>query len=169
MGSIAVVGEWIRHVPHRSELLGRSTLPANGRWQRGSVVRALYLADGAGTAVAEWYRWLAENSLPPGNGIPHDHHRWRVSVEVADLSTPDRLAAVGLNVPPPSSSTWRTFQAVGETLWREGWSGLLAPSAARPSGRVLCLFADVWPPAGTRPVRIEEIADVPVPPTGMTT
>ena len=132
-------------------------------------MRALYLANEPATAVAEWYRWLAENALGPGDGIPHDHHRWRVSVQVADLSTPDRLASVGLRVPPPSSSTWGGFQQVGEALWREGWRGLLAPSAARPSGRILCLFADDWPPAGCRPVRVEEVADVPVPPTGMTT
>jgi RES domain-containing protein len=167
--SIAVVGEWIRHAPHRSALLGRSKDPANGRWQRGRVVRALYLADEASTAAAEWYRWLAENALLPGDGIPHDHHRWRVSVEVADLSTPERLSKVGLGLPAPSSRTWPSFQAVGETLWREGWSGLLAPSAARPQGRVLCLFVDRWPPSGCRPVRVKEIADVPVPPTGMTT
>lgn len=166
---IAVVGEWIRHAPHRSPLLGRSTVAANGRWQRGKVVRALYLADEPDTAVAEWYRWLAENAVRPDAGIPHDHHRWRVSVEVADLSAADRLAAVGLDEPVPSSSSWRAFQEVGEALWRDGWSGLLAPSAARPTARVLCMFADVWPPRGCRPARIEEIGEVPVPPVGMTT
>lgn len=132
-------------------------------------MRGLYLADETATAVAEWYRWLAENAFPPACATPHDHHRWRVSVSVADLSTPERLTAVGLEVPSPVSSTWRRFQAVGEKLWREGWRGLLAPSAARPSGRVLCMFAEVWPPRGCRPVRVEEIVDVPVPPVGMTT
>lgn len=132
-------------------------------------MRGLYLADEPATAVAEWYRWLAENALPPRLGTPHDQHRWRVSIEVADLSTPDRLAAVGLAIPSPEFATWRAFQEVGETLWRDGWRGLLAPSAARPPGRVLCLFADVWPPRGCRPVRTEEILDVPIPPTGMTT
>lgn len=166
---IAVVGEWIRHAPHRSAPLGFTNPPASGRWQRGGVVRALYLADDTRTAVAEWYRWLAENSLPPHLRTPHDHHRWRVSVEVADLSTADRLAALGLTAPSPRASTWSAFQEIGETRWREGWRGLLAPSAARPRGRVLCLFADEWPPHGCRPVRAQEILDVPVPPTGMTT
>jgi RES domain-containing protein len=167
--SIAVVGEWVRHAPHRSAPLGRPPEAASGRWQRGDVVPGLYLADEPETAVAEWYRWLAENAVPPRRGTPHDHHRWRVSVEVVDLTTPERLAAVNLSAPLPASSTWTAFQEVGESLWREGWRGLLAPSAARPRGHVLCLFADVWPPRGCRPVRVEEIAEVPVPPMGMTT
>jgi hypothetical protein len=33
----------------------------------------------------------------------------------------------------------------------------------------LCLFADAWPPVGCHPVGAEEIPEVPVPPTGMTT
>jgi hypothetical protein len=39
---IAVTGEWVRHAPHRSELLGRARERTDGRWQRGRVVRALY-------------------------------------------------------------------------------------------------------------------------------
>jgi RES domain-containing protein len=166
---IAVHGEWIRHAPHRSALLGRSDRLTSKRWQRDEVVRALYLADESGTAVAEWYRFLAERGLWPRGSVPHDHHRWDVSIDVADLGTAERLAAVGLATPEPTRHAWSAFQAVGEELWRDGWSGLLAPSAARPSGNVLCVFADVWPPAGCFPVGVEEIYDVPIPPTGMTT
>jgi RES domain-containing protein len=166
---IAVVGEWTRHAPHRAAPLGHGALPTSGRWQRGSTIRGLYLADDPATAIAEWYRWLAERGLPPGDGIPHDHHRWKVSIEVANLSTPERLSRVGLGMPEPSRSTWPAFQEVGERLWRDGWAGVLAPCAARPSAQVLCVFANAWPPAGCRPVRIEKIAEVPGPPTGMTT
>ena len=63
--TVAVAGEWIRHAPHRSELLGRAAEPTDGRWQRGEAVRALYLADESATAIAEWYRLLAERGLPP--------------------------------------------------------------------------------------------------------
>src|SRR4051794_36604474 len=108
---IAVVGEWIRHAPHQSATLGRGPSPTSGRWQRGGVVPGLYLADETDTAVAAWYRWLAERGLPPGGGVPHDHHRWQVSLEVANLSTPERLAQVGLEMPEPSRSTWPLFQA----------------------------------------------------------
>ena len=61
----AVAGEWIRHVPHRSPPLGRAVEPTDGRWQRGAIIRALYLADEPNTAIAEWYRLLAELGLPP--------------------------------------------------------------------------------------------------------
>lgn len=166
---IAVRGEWIRHAPHGSALLGRAERLTSKRWQRDEVVRALYLADGSETAVAEWYRFLAERAMWPRCGIPHDHHRWEVTIEVADLSTPERLAAVGLVAPRPSRATWEPYQTVGEELWRTGWPGLLAPSAARPGAKVLCVFADEWPPPGCFPIGVDEIGDMPPPPIGMTT
>jgi hypothetical protein len=39
--TVAVDGEWIRHAPHRSSLLGRASEATDGRWQQGDVVRAL--------------------------------------------------------------------------------------------------------------------------------
>ena len=85
--TVAVAGEWIRHAPHRSALLGRATEPTDGRWQRGEIVRGLYLADEPATAIAEWYRLLAERGLPPARAIPHDHHVWTIRLELVDLST----------------------------------------------------------------------------------
>jgi RES domain-containing protein len=166
---IAVSGEWIRHAPHRSDLLGRATEPTDGRWQRGEVVRGLYLADEPATAVAEWYRYLAERGLPPSVAIPHDHHLWRVDATVADLSTSERLAAVGLPPPRPQRRSWSAYQQVGETLWRDGWHGVLAPSAARPTASAICVFCDDWPPSGCVPRRAVEITEAPPLPTGMTT
>ena len=34
--------------------------------------------------------------------------------------------------PTPNRRSWPAFQTVGEQLLRDGWRGLLAPSAARP-------------------------------------
>lgn len=165
-----VAGEWVRHAPHRSELLSRAAEPTDGRWQHGAIVRALYLADSAATATAEWYRFLAERGLPPARAIPHDHHIWRIDLELADLSSPERLAAVGFPAPLPSRRTWPAFQDVGDALWRAGWPGILAPSAARPAARIGCVFdTGTWPPPGCEPVRNVEIVDVPPPPAGMTT
>jgi RES domain-containing protein len=134
--TVAAGGEWIRHVPYRTDLWGRSAEATDGRWQHGGVVQALYLADTAQTAIAEWYRFLAERGLPPGQAIPHDHHIWQVDLEVADLSTPERLARVGLQPPRPDRATWTAFQDVGDQLFEAGYAGLLAPSAARPDARV---------------------------------
>lgn len=168
--AIAVNGEWIRHAPHGSALLGRASERTDGRWQHGAVVRGLYLADERATAIAEWYRWLAERGLAPTHAMPQDHHIWRLDLQLANLSSPDRLAAVGLPAPRPTSHTWPAFQAVGDALWEHGWSGLLAPSAARPRSLIVCVFDDdTWPPRGCTPLHALAITDVPPPPTGMTT
>jgi RES domain-containing protein len=164
-----VSGEWIRPAPNRSDLLGRSAEPTDGRWQRGDIVRGLYLADEAETAIAEWYRWLAERGLPPTRAIPHDYHLWRLDLELADLSSARTLAALGLELPQPGRRMWPPYQRIGETLWHEGWRGLLTRSAARPHALVVCIFANDWPPTGCTPLRTIEITEVPPPPTGMTT
>jgi hypothetical protein len=164
-----VSGEWIRHAPHGSDLLGRSAEPTDGRWQRGEIVRGLYLADEPATAVAEWYRWLAERGLPPAQAIPHDHHFWQLDFELADLRSVARLATLGLELPAPGRRTWPAYQEIGEVLWREGWPGLVTRSAARPEAFVVCIFADEWPPAGCVPKQAVEVGEVPPPPTGMTT
>jgi hypothetical protein len=67
------------------------------RWQRGEPVRGLYLADEPDTAIAGWCRYLVERGLPPSAAIPHDRHLWHIDTTLADLSTEERLAAVGLH------------------------------------------------------------------------
>ena len=129
-----------------ADLLGRAATPTDGRWQHGEHVPGLYLAEDTATAVAEWYRFLAELGIPPSRAVPHDHHVWRLDLELADLSSARQLASVGLKPPRPGRATWPPYQDVGEILWREGWAGLLAPSAARPEGRIACIFATSWPP-----------------------
>lgn len=91
-------------------------------------------------------------------------------MEVADLSTTANLRAQGLGRPVPDRGSWAPFQRVGEGLAAAGWAGLIAPSASRPAGLVLCVF---WGGPGLgriralpRPRRVDE---APVPPGGMTT
>jgi hypothetical protein len=104
---IAIAGEWIRHAPHRSDLPGRGPEPHRWRWQRGEPVRGLYLADEPDTAIAGRYRYLVERGLPPSAAIPHDHHLWHIDTTLADLSTEERLAAVGLHTHGPPAATGR--------------------------------------------------------------
>jgi RES domain-containing protein len=165
----AIEGTWIRHVPHRANLLGRSSTPSDGRWQRGGIIPALYLADTVATATAEWYRSLAEWGLSPQDHVPYDHHRWRVELELADLSDTERLHDVMLQEPRPSRQTWPAYQRVGEQLWREGWAGLIAPSAAHPGSLIVCVFASAWPPAGCTPLDASTVKRIPPPPRGMAT
>jgi hypothetical protein len=91
-------------------------------------------------------------------------------MEVADLRDPAHLAQVALALPVPGRAGWGPFQRTGEALWREGWPGLVAPSAARPDGLILCLFVRS-PTALPAPVlgKPRVVREPPVPPTGMRT
>ncbi|HEX2047699.1 MAG TPA: RES family NAD+ phosphorylase [Acidimicrobiales bacterium] len=161
---------WYRHVPRGKGVLRTPPIETDGRWQHGSVATALYLADTPATALAEWYRWLAESEIPPGNTLPRDLWSIEVDVEVADLSTAERLEEWGLARPEPDRQLWPSYQAVGERIWRDGWAGLIAPSAALPAGLVLCLFS-----LGTSMERVRPLAsphrwdELPPPPRGMRT
>ena len=100
VGSLDVVGIWMRHTSHGRDPRVRPARPPDNRWQRGPVVDALYLADGEDTLWAEWYRSLAELGIPPLHQLPRDVWRYRLrGVEVADLSNGRRLARVGLEPP----------------------------------------------------------------------
>ncbi len=134
---------WFRHARRGLDFWHRPDPPADGRWQHGAIVAAIYLADSIETAWAEHYRGLSERGLPPEIGFPRDLWRCRVSLSrVADLSTEERLTRVGLRLPRPARSDWPRFELVGEALFAAGWAAVLAPSAARPEiGRSLCVFA----------------------------
>ena len=166
-----IAGGWWRHVPAGVDPGRRPDPPGDNRWQHGEVVDALYLAQDVEGVWAEWYRHLAEAAIPPQVALPRDLWRYQVTaLEVADLSDPARLARVGLGPPRPGRRGWPDFQAVGEELSRKGWTGLVAPSAARPTSLVLAVFL----PGGAIPGQVEaveatRIADVPIPPTGLQT
>jgi RES domain-containing protein len=145
--------------------------PSSGRWQHGATTAAIYLADEESTAWAEWYRLLAELALPPTHAMPRDLWRWTVGLSaIADLSTPAKLAQLGLPPPIPARSTWPEFQTVGEWLYQAGYQGVLYPSAARPGHQALCLFRDNSAIAGAEPIRPPVIyRDPPPPPVGLRT
>jgi RES domain-containing protein len=133
------------------------------------VVDALYLSDSEETAWAEWYRHLAERAIPPLAQMPRELWMWDVDVEVADLSTCEKLAAIGLQEPRPNRNDWPEFQAVGEKLAHADWTGLIAPSAARPTGLILCLFRKQNGVRGATPLTPRLIKEPPPPPTGLQT
>lgn len=168
--AVAVRGRWVKHTYPGSPPLPERDPPPDNRWQRGDVVDALYLANTEETAWAEWYRHLAERAIPPLAQMPRELWTWEVDVEVADLSTERRLAAVGLHPPAPSRREWSTYQRVGEQLAREGWAGLLAPSSAHTHGKVLCLFRNHKIMRGAEPIHPpHHILEPPPPPEGLRT
>lgn len=170
--AVPVSGTWWRHVPPGADVLYQPPDPADNRWQRGLAIDALYFADSPETAWAEWYRSLAEAGLPPQRGLPRDLWDWEISLpDVANLSDDARLARVGLPAPQPSRVQWPLFQPIGEQLFAEGWSALLAASAARPNeGQTLCVFRTDYEVAGVRALGPPETIDEPpVIPPGLRT
>lgn len=120
----------------------------------------MYLADSEDTVWAEWYRVLAELAVPPHRALPRDLWRLRLDIEVADLTTEAKLRRVGLQPPRPTRAEWAAFQEVGERLRAESWAGLVAPSAARPEGLVVCLFRS-GAPRGVRRLPPPRRVDAP--------
>lgn len=146
--------------------------PSDGRWQRGPVVEGFYLAGDERTVWAEWYRALAELGVPPMRQMPRDLWRFDVRLEgVANLSSDERLAAVGLPPLVPVRGQWEEFQAAGEALAEAGWPGILYPSAARSGGSVaLCVFRREERIGGVVPVGPPtRHKEPPAPPTGLRT
>jgi RES domain-containing protein len=170
VAAIAVRGRWLKHTYPGSPALPQREPPPDSRWQRGEVLDALYLADSEATAWAEWYRHLAERMIPPLAQMPRELWTWQVNANVADLSTPEKLAAVELSPPTPDRTGWQRYQRVGEQLAKDGWPGLLAPSAAREDGKVLCLFRDTHGVLGAKPLPPpRRVREPPPPPTGLRT
>jgi RES domain-containing protein len=170
VAAVTVRRRWVKHTYPGSSPLPDRDPPPDNRWQRGDIVDALYLADSEQTAWAEWYRHLAERAIPPLAQMPRALWTWEIDLEVADLSSTERLSKVGLSSPLPGNANWAVFQQIGEQLAREGWAGLLASSAAGPAGQVLCLFRDQRGVQGATPVPPpREITEPPPPPTGLRT
>jgi RES domain-containing protein len=146
--------------------LAWTTEPADGRWQRGSVIRALYLGDSEETVWAEWYRHSSELGVPPAQRLPRAVWRFDVDLDdVADLTAEGILEDEGVARLAPTRRQWPKTQPIGEACWREGARGVLAPSAARRGGRVLAIFRTAEAIDGVTPVppprRFDELPAVP--------
>jgi RES domain-containing protein len=150
---IHVQGTWWRITRAATDPLFWSAEPSDGRWQKGSVIRALYLGDSEATCWAEWYRHTSEAGVPPEQRLPAAIWRMEVDVdEVADLTAPGILAGEGIARLDPTRRQWPKTQPIGVSLWREGARGVLAPSAAREGGRVLAIFRPAESIDGVRAV-----------------
>jgi len=166
-----VAGTWWRINHPGGDPLHWSDEPADGRWQRGAVVRALYLADSAETAWAEWYRHTSELGVPPQNRMPRDLWRFEVDLaNVADMTT-GALKRRGITALTPSRRQWPRTQPIGEEAWLNRFAALLAPSAAHEGGQVLAVFrTEPGAVAGIKPVRpAKRVKELPALPTGLRT
>ncbi len=169
-GRIQVAGTWWRQVRAGIGPLDWIEPPPDARWQRGSEVGALYLADSPETAWAEFYRALSEYGVPPSRAMPRRLAEIAIDLgEIEDLVGEGALEEHKLPRPAPSSSAWLQFQLVGERLFNEGASGLVAPSAARKGGRVLCLFRPQLEIEGVEVTEVVEVSQLPRLPHGLRT
>jgi len=144
---------------------------ADGRWQRGDIVRGFYLADTEDTAWAEWYRHTSEQGAPPASRMPRD--TWRIAVDltdIADLTAPGVLARHGITVLRPTRRQWPLTQPVGEAGYLGGCRGVLAPSAAHEGGLVLAVFRPLPTMPGLTPLPpAHHYDDLPPLPIGLRT
>jgi hypothetical protein len=165
VAGVALAGVWFRQLPAGADPLASPPDPPDGRWQRASVVGAIYFADSPATVWAEWYRALAEAALPPAMALPRDLWQWEIDLpRVADAGS------AGLPPLAPARRQWPPFQAFGEQLFADGWPALVSASAARTEGRVLCLFRTAHAIEGAAPLPPpERVSDPPVVPTGLRT
>ena len=103
--------------------------------------------------------------------LPRDLWRFRVALEqVADLSQPAALRALGLPEMLPDRSQWAAFQDAGARLAQKGFRAVLFRSSARPAGLCLCAFGTEEGFAGVTPIGPpERVPAAPAPPRGMRT
>lgn len=102
---IPLRGVWYRHVRGGGDPLGLPPAGARGRWQRGQVTGAIYLAEDSETTWAEFHRAATEQHLPPEQLLPRDLWSYRVALErVVDMTDPATLAAPGLATSSPTSA-----------------------------------------------------------------
>ena len=161
----SIGGVWWRHLPHGGDPLHHADPAADGRWQQGETIAALYFAKEEETAWAEWYRALAERGLPPEMGLPRDLWRYEIQLEsVIDLSSAAALQEHGLQSPRPTQRQWPSFQQVGEGLWRSGAKAILYESAADPMNLALCVFVSDESISGLHPIPPPQIFKDPPPP-----
>lgn len=168
---ITVKGTWWRICRAGDDPFTWTAEAADGRWQRGEVVRGFYLADSEETAWAEWYRHSSELGVPPATRMPRD--TWKIAVnvaDIADLTAAGVLAGHGIADLLPTRRQWPRTQRLGEALARDGYRGLLAPSAARAGGRVLTIYRPLPALPGLRAVPPpRHYADLPPLPRGLRT
>jgi RES domain-containing protein len=160
----SISGVWWRHLPHQGNPLQHADPPADGRWQRGDTVGALYFAQEDQTAWEEWHRGLAERGVPPEMGLPRDLWRYEIRLNDAiDLSTDEALEEHELQRPRPTQRQWPAFQHVGERLWKAGANAILYESAAHPDNLALCVFVTDESIAGLRPIPPPQVFNDPPP------
>lgn len=132
-----------RYTPtDRAPLDSTGSLLHGGRWNTAGTSSALYLGTPQETVLDDLAAAVRALDLEAADLPDFVLHEVQVSaVRLLDLSTPEACASVGLQQAEVVAAGRAECQHVGETAWRCGWQGVLAPSATG-SGLVLAVFPD---------------------------
>lgn len=138
---LAFEGEAFRHVgPGYEPLDTDGARIRGGRWNPPESFPVLYLALGAGTAAAEFYRLAERQAMPPESLLPRRLWRYRVVLDqILDIG--GALDRVGLSRGDLTADDMSRCRAVGEAAHYLGVEALRAPSATGV-GEVLAVFFD---------------------------
>lgn len=113
-----------------------------GRWNPKDLFAAIYLAIPQTACMAELDRVAESQNIPATTMLqaPYKFHTLEVNAaRILDLSSTERLSAIGLEAEDISGSDWSACQMVGHAAWFLRFEGILAPSASG-AGMVLTLF-----------------------------
>lgn len=113
-----------------------------GRWNPRGVFPTVYLAQPAGTCIAELDRSAAASGLSVPAMLRKGltlHTLGAHELQVLDLREPLALGQVGLELQDISDEDWTACQAVGHAAYFLDFDGVLAPSATG-TGLVLAAF-----------------------------
>ena len=132
-----------RYTPtDRGPLDPTGSLLHGGRWNPAGTFAALYLGTPRQTVLDDLAAAVRALDLGAADLPDFVLHEVQVSaVRLLDLSTPEACVSVGLQQADLVAAGRAACQHVGETAWRCGWQGVLAPSATG-SGLVLAVFPD---------------------------
>ena len=112
-----------------------------GRWNPPESFATIYFADSVETCAAEFLRMAEAQGLPPRSFRPRSLHVVEAEeVELLDLSSEQRLAAVDLRLGDVIADERSHCQDVGEGAYFLGMQGVNAPSATS-RGFVIAVFS----------------------------
>lgn len=134
-----------RHAAHAyPPLSGEGARRFGGRWNPRGSFPVLYLADSVDTVTAEFRRLAALQARALSDFLPRALHTIECNrLELLDLRDPDPRRSVGLSDADLFADDRAACQSVGEAAEFLGYQGVLAPSAAGPTGGfVIAVFLD---------------------------
>lgn len=159
LGASKWSGPLYRHTaPDRDPLSGEGARMFGGRWNPPESFATIYFADSMSTCAAEFRRMAEAQGLPSRAFRPRSLHVVQADeIELLDLSSEERLAAVDLRLGDVIADERSHCQNVGEGSYFLGMQGVRAPSATG-RGLVIAVFNLRLRPGQLRVIETTELA-----------